>query len=59
MGSFYKPDRQHLENQMYDVAENFKAYSGYYFAQSTEIHKEYDWIKLTKNAFEHLEEKFS
>ena len=58
LGQFYKPDAQHLEDQMYDAAENFKAYSGYYFAQSTEIHNEYDWIKLTKNAFSHLEKKF-
>ena len=38
---------------------NFKAMSGYYFAQSTKIHEEYNWIKLTKNAFKHLEERFS
>jgi hypothetical protein len=30
-----------------------------HFAQSTRIHEEYNWIKLTKNAFEHLEERFS
>jgi glycosyltransferase involved in cell wall biosynthesis len=58
IGSFYKPDRKHLEDQMYDAANDFKAYSGYYFAQSTEIHEEYNWIKLTKNVFKHLEEKF-
>jgi glycosyltransferase involved in cell wall biosynthesis len=57
VGSFYKPDRLHLEDQMYDAANDFKAYSGYYFAQSTKIHEEYNWIKLTKNAFKHLEEK--
>jgi hypothetical protein len=41
------------------AALNFKALSGYYFAQSTRIHEEYNWIKLTKNAFSHLEEKFN
>lgn len=58
IGSFYKPDREHLIDQMYDVAENFKAYSGYYFAQSTEIHNEYNWLQLTNKAFSHLVEKF-
>ncbi len=59
IGKMYKPDRQHLVDQMYDAVNDFKAYSGYYFAQSTRIHKEYNWIELTKNAFKHLEEKFS
>jgi glycosyltransferase involved in cell wall biosynthesis len=58
LGSFYKPDQLHLEDQMVYAALNFKALSGYYFAQSTKIHEEYNWIKLTKNAFSHLEEKF-
>ena len=58
LGSMFKPDAKHLEDLMYEVAVNFKAYSGYYYAQSTKIHKEYDWIELTKNAFKHLEKKF-
>ena len=58
VGQMFKPDQDHLEKQMLDVTENFRAYSGYYYAQSTEIHEEYNWIKLTKNAFKHLEEKF-
>jgi hypothetical protein len=31
--------RLHLADQMLDAVENYKAYSGYYFAQSTEIHE--------------------
>jgi hypothetical protein len=58
VGQMYKPDRLHLEDQMADVVLNHKAYFGYYFAQSTKIHKEYNWIELTKNAFSHLEKKF-
>ena len=57
-GLMYKPDALHLEDQMVDVVLNFKAYSGYYYAQSTKIHEEYNWLELTKNAFAHLEEKF-
>ncbi len=59
VGQMFKPDEVHLAEQMLDVVENFKAYSGYYFSQSTEIHNKFNWIKLTKNAFDHLEEKFS
>lgn len=58
IGKMFKPDESHLAEQMFDVVENFKAYSGYYYAQSTEIHEKYNWLKLTKNAFKHLEEKF-
>ena len=57
-GLMYKPDAIHLEDQMVDAVINFKPYSGYYFAQSTKIHNEYNWIELTKNAFNRLEEKF-
>jgi glycosyltransferase involved in cell wall biosynthesis len=59
IGKMYKPNAQHLEDQMVEAALNYKAYAGYYFAQSTKIHEEYNWIELTKNAFKHLEEKFN
>lgn len=58
LGQFYKPDANHLEDQMVEAAINYKAYSGYYFAQSTRIHEEYNWKQLTNNAFKHLFEKF-
>jgi glycosyltransferase involved in cell wall biosynthesis len=59
LGSFYKPDKKHLIDQMVDAAVNYKAYSGYYFAQSTKIHEDYNWVQLTNNAFEHIFKKFS
>lgn len=58
LGNMFKPDEKHLLDQMHDVVDNFSAYSGYYFTQSTRIHEKYNWIELTKNAFSHLEEKF-
>lgn len=58
-GKVYEPNYQHLLELMRDVAVNFKAYSGYYYAQSTEIHKEYNWNQLTNNAFDHIFKKFS
>jgi len=58
LGFMYKPDEKHLEDLMYDFAVNYKAYFGYYFAQSEKIHEEYNWDQLTKKAFEDLERKF-
>ena len=58
VGQMFKPDEKHLEELMYDSILNFKAYSGYYFAQSTKIHEEYNWIQLTNNAFDHIFKKF-
>jgi glycosyltransferase involved in cell wall biosynthesis len=59
IGQMYKPDEKHLEDLMYEAVLNFKAYSGYYFAQSTKIHEEYNWIQLTNKAFSDLSKKFS
>lgn len=58
VGKMFKPDEKHLEELMYDSVLNFKAYSGYYFAQSTKIHEEYNWIQLTNKAFDHISKKF-
>jgi len=58
VGQMFKPDEKHLEELMHDSILNFKAYSGYYFAQSTKIHEEYNWIQLTNNAFDHIFKKF-
>jgi len=58
-GKVFEPSYQHLVETMKDVANNFKAYSGYYYAQSTKIHEEYDWLQLTNKAFEDIFKKFS
>lgn len=59
IGKVFEPNREHLVELMIDVAENLKAYSGYYYAQSTKIHEEYNWLQLTDNAFDHIFKKFS
>jgi glycosyltransferase involved in cell wall biosynthesis len=58
-GQVFEPNYQHLLELMRDVANNFNAYSGYYFAQSTKIHEEYNWNQLTKKAFDPILKKFS
>ena len=49
----------HGEKFLRDVAIDYNAYFGYYFAQADKIHKDYNWDQLTKKAFEHLAEKFN
>ena len=58
-GKVFNPNYQHLLEMMRDAAMNFKAYSGYYYAQSTKIHEEYNWDQLTNNAFQNVIKKFS
>jgi hypothetical protein len=58
-GKMFEPEYQHLLEVMRDVVHNFKAYSGYYYAQASKIHKEYNWIQLTNNAFKDVVKKFS
>lgn len=58
-GKVFEPDYQHLLELMRNVAENYNAYSGYYYAQSTKIREEYDWLQLTNNSFNHIFKHFS
>jgi glycosyltransferase involved in cell wall biosynthesis len=58
-GKVFEPSRQHLIELMRDVVINFNAYSGYYYAQSTKIHEEYNWDRLTNNSFDKIVKKFS
>lgn len=59
LGKVFEPDYKHMVELMRDVAFNFKAYSGYYFAQSTKIVEEYNWLQLTNKAFDPIFKKFS
>jgi glycosyltransferase involved in cell wall biosynthesis len=58
-GKVLEPNYKHLLERMQEVADNFKAYSGYYFAQAPKIHESYNWLQLTNNAFDHIFKKFS
>lgn len=58
-GKVFEPNYTSLVENMRDVVHNFNAYAGYYFAQSTKIHEDYNWDRLTKNAFENIFKKFS
>jgi hypothetical protein len=58
-GRVFEPNQKHLAELMRDVSLNFKAYSGYFYAQSTRIHEDYNWDQLTNKAFEHIFKKFA
>ncbi len=58
-GKVFEPKYQHLLELMRDISINFNAYSGYYYAQSTKIHEDYNWNQLTNNAFDHIFKKFN
>ena len=58
-GNVFEPNYKHLLELMKNVASDYKAYSGYYFAQSNKIHEEYNWLQLTKKAFDPVIQKFS
>lgn len=58
-GLVFEPNYNRLLDLMREVVYDYKAYAGYYYAQSTKIHEEYDWDRLTNNAFEDIFKKFS
>lgn len=58
-GKVFEPNYQHLLELMRDVVMNYKAYSGYYYAQSTKIHEQYNWDQLTNKSFSHIFKKFA
>lgn len=58
IGKMFKPDKDNLIDQMLEFSKNYKAYFGYYYAQSTKIHEEYNWLQLTNKAFKHIFKKF-
>jgi glycosyltransferase involved in cell wall biosynthesis len=58
-GKVLEPNRKHLVELMIDVSQNFNAYSGYYYAQANKVHKEYNWLQLTNNSFDHIFKNFS
>jgi glycosyltransferase involved in cell wall biosynthesis len=58
-GNVFEPNYKHLLELMKDVVSDYSAYSGFYYAQSNKIHNEYNWLQLTKNAFDPVIKKFS
>ena len=53
-GTMLQPSLPHLGHLMTDVAYNFEEYSDYYYNQAEQILDEYDWVRLTEDAFKHI-----
>ena len=57
-GMMYRPDYEHLKELMRYAADTFDDRAEEYYAQAPAIHAEYDWLKLTEEAFRPIVEKF-
>ena len=58
-GSFYLPDYEQLKLAYTNAANDFESLSGKAYKNSFAVRDEYDWDKLTNNAFKHIVERFS
>ena len=58
-GNVYLPDKDHLVDLYRYSFNNIESLSDKSFDNSEKVHEEYNWNRLTKRAFEHLENKFS
>lgn len=53
-GKMFRPDQDDLEDKMRWFYENRESESKRAFEAAQKVHDEYNWIKLTENAFKHL-----
>lgn len=58
-GEMFEPDFESLKQQMQRAADDFETFSEQAFEVAPQIHEEYDWTNLTRNAFDHIVKKFS
>lgn len=58
-GNMFKPSFESLVEWYRMVYNDYERYAVNAYVQSHEIHKEYDWLTLTENAFDHIVKKFS
>ena len=57
-GKMFWPDFDDLVNKYKKTAEEFESLSDFYYNQAEQLHKEYDWLTLTENAFDHIVKMF-
>lgn len=58
-GNVFYPDYDMLVSQMRHAAKNLATLNEYYSGQAAQVHEEFDWLLLTKNAFDHIVKRFS
>jgi hypothetical protein len=55
----FSPDRDEFVDRMRYAADNYDEVRDFACSNAFEIHKEYDWNTLTKEAFEALEARLA
>jgi hypothetical protein len=58
-GQMFKPDYDSLVESYKRLDEDYHRLAGVAYRNSFSIHEEYDWDKLTADAFAHIVAKFS
>ena len=57
-GDMFYPDEDHLVELMLKMEQDYNSIATDFFKQSFDFHAEYDWEKLTQDAFEHIFNRF-
>jgi glycosyltransferase involved in cell wall biosynthesis len=58
-GMVFQPSKQSLKQHMLEIVDNFEDYSHDAFEIAPRVHEEYNWLRVTENAFKHIVERFS
>ena len=58
-GNMYKPDYDELVSLYRMVYDGYEGVAARAWEQTPALHAEFDWSQLTKNAFEHIVQKFA
>jgi Glycosyl transferases group 1 len=60
-GDVLYPDYKHLMGHLYNLSrrEILDEHQKRFFLRANEVHKEYDWVKKTEEAFAHIVSKFT
>lgn len=58
-GHMLKPNKESLKNRMMEAVETYEKVLPETFRNSFEIHKEYDWLSVTKHASERLKQIYA
>jgi glycosyltransferase involved in cell wall biosynthesis len=58
-GKVLEPSYESLKEQMQRAADDYENYSEKAFQLAPEIHEHYDWVEVTRTAFDHIVQKFS
>lgn len=58
-GDVYYPNYHQLQNIMRNFYEDPQVYQNYFYRMADDVHKAFDWEYLTKEAFRHLDDRFT